>query len=843
MGRLSGASTTSQPTGTGGRISGGRLSRGTNTTLATGGASLRSTAGLESLAEERGVDVSRVPKQGEDPSEIFSGGVFMDTMDTLNALQYGVTGLLKGKSFSEGVRTRQSFSDKDSIGQYGIPGVVAGIAADIAVDPLTYLGGLGILKRAVVGTGKGISYLGKQLAKNSDVARIAGDEIGKRFIYRYGQDPIYKEMAERHFKNSNLSIQNVVELNKVWKKLDGNTQKAIAEARKTGKAFGAIKDPTVKAITKIDGLTDDMVKNVNDVFSEADRLALEFAKHGNLPPKLRAAYEANVGSYLRRAFLKYEDPSLLEKGKQFIAGSKPLRADSALFKSKKDLPDEVLEALGEIKEAGYPTAKSMAQLAKSVEDMKFFRSVADSPAFASKTAKEGFEQLPDTPRLGALRGMHVPKAIADDINEIVRPAKEGLEKALGKTVASFKYAKVIMNPATHIRNIMSNFILNSFEGMNPLDPRAQKAYAIAAKEVVRKGKWYKEAQKEGLGLNTFAAQEIRDLLVGPEISKLGRTTKESLNKLADIYQGEEEFAKMAQYIFQRQTKKLPPSEAWKVAERATFNYAQVTPFIRKIRESIFGYPFITFTYKATPQVVRTALTKPTRISNIGKIKEGIENLTNQEQLKEERAVEPEWIRNGFYLRLPGEDKYGRSKYLDLTYIMPFGDMVTGELFKRDIDQDTGFKTGPVRTATEKLAFVNMVVELAENQDFFGNKVFKESDPIEKQLGDIMLYLTRQFTPPLVGSTMPGGYRDDGGRKPSMFQRTADLESGGIERGGKQTRTKGQEVLRNVGLKINPFDVDTQTYYSDLNRRRALQTLLTEGGDLSAFEVLSESEEE
>ena len=114
------------------------------------------------------------------------------------------------------------------------------------------------------------------------------------------------------------------------------------------------------------------------------------------------------------------------------------------------------------------------------------------------------------------------------------------------------------------------------------------------------------------------------MMIGPDgqtlVKKFG---SDIVDKLSNIYQKEEEFAKLAQYIFQRK-KGLVAEEDWKVAERATFNYAQVTPFIRRLRESIFGYPFITFSYKVTPQVAKTLVTKPTRISNIGKIKTGIE---------------------------------------------------------------------------------------------------------------------------------------------------------------------------------------------------------------------------
>ena len=169
---------------------------------------------------------------------------------------------------------------------------------------------------------------------------------------------------------------------------------------------------------------------------------------------------------------------------------------------------------------------------------------------------------------------------------------------------------------------------------------------------------YKEAKQAGLAVEGFAAQEIKEFLNAPEVKKLGDKVNGAIKRLADMYQGEEEFAKMAQYIFQR-SKGLSPEDAVAVAEKATFNYAQVTPFIRRLRESIFGMPFITFSYKATPQIAKTIVEHPGKISRIGKIKETIENQTDQEERKAERANEPQWVRDGFYVKLPGKDEYGR----------------------------------------------------------------------------------------------------------------------------------------------------------------------------------------
>jgi len=779
---------------------------------------LRSVEGLRATAEQRGLtsQLNRIPAQGESPNQIYSGGFITDVFDTLNAVSYGVVGSLKGKGFKEGVKTRQSFSDKDALGEYGVPGFIAGIALDIATDPLTYINPFSTLAKVSKATGlsKPVAKAGK-LIKGSRV----GQFTGRQLVYRFGQDPIYKELAERNIKNIGVQNQAITKMFADIKDLSSVDQKIIAQARKSG---------------KLDSLSPELLAKAQPIFNRLDNLSKEAIAELNLPKHLQEAYEAGIGTYIKRLYRKYEAPEgVIDKAKSFF-NKKPARLETSLFKARKDIPEELRQAWGEIEEFGYPTAKAMLQLNTAVENARFFKATAK--AFGSDVFQEGLEQLPKTFRLGALAGKYVPKAIADDINEIVR-IPTGLERNLGKLVGSFKFAKVILNPATHARNVVSNIFLNNFEG---LSPARLDIYARAARELVRPGKWYKEAVEQGLGLNTFAAKEIRGLLDAPEISALGKTAgsiRKSMDKLADIYQREEEFAKMAQYIFQRTSKGLSPEEAWKVAERATFNYAQVTPFIRRLRESIFGFPFITFTYKATPQVVKTIATKPTKVSNIGKIKEGIENFTDQEELARERASEPDWVREGFYVKLPIKDKHGRSAYFDLTYILPFGDLVSGNFFERSVDRETGLSEGLPESALRKTAFPNMVKELVTNQDFYGNKIFLDSDSTDKQLLDIMNYITKTFAPPLLADQLPGGYRADGSRRQNVRERVSAINQAGEGQLGfseAQSRTLQQELLRAAGLKINPVDINIQETMQNSQQRKALETILEEGGVTRQF---------
>ena len=328
---------------------------------------LGTVEGLKRTAEQAGLGEKAekiLSTKGEKPKEIFSGGFVSDVFDVLNALQYGVTGLIKGKSFVEGVKTRQSFSDKDALGDFGLPGTIAGIALDIAVDPLTYIAPVSVFKK-VPGAVKAA-----QAAKEVFKATRVGKSLGSRLIYRFGQDPIYKAIDERRIKNIGVGVSNLLDIARPLTKLDATTQKAIAEARKLG---------------KLDELPKELLDIAKPVFDELDKLGKEAVDAGLLKKEI---YDENIGKYIARLYRTKEAPNITKIKIPVGAEKKPLRIDLSRFKKRTDIPEEVRIAMGEILEAGYPTAKALVQLKGAVENARFFGEV--SSKFAKDVIEEGF---------------------------------------------------------------------------------------------------------------------------------------------------------------------------------------------------------------------------------------------------------------------------------------------------------------------------------------------------------------------------------------------------------------------------------------------------------------------
>ena len=930
------------------------------------------TAILAALGKQK--DAKRLSEE-RNPEKRFSGGFLQDIFDVIGVPQSQIVGMIKGISAKEAYQERQSFRDvlPDTTG-----GKIAGTVGDILLDPLNLLG-IGLIGKAgkaeellkatnTVMKGKkitpGETVVGAIKKATSGVGETKylkpiKDFLGDKFSYLYGADPVFKEAARDFNISKGFQTQRVLELVRPLTKLGITDQRLIAAARKSGDVMS-------------------LPKKLQDVaqpaFRELDDLGRQAVDVGLLDEE---TYLENIGKYIPRLYRKHEIPD--DVAKQFLP-SKNLKVETARFKARKDIPDEVREAMGEITEAGYPTAKGLVQLSQSVETAKFFNWV--NANYATDLAREGFERLPGGSRLltmtgdrvsllrevgelspvrkkigsmigrklstvtklssevnrlekaglstalresgdtkmadlisglvykaspfegglkettakvlpatmklrgetsvknfverlitapdadiaklkklvatrenklgsildeirdmrgefetiatkakdlrtdlagikGAeLAGKYVPKPIASFINEAIRPPATGLEKIVSKSVGAFKFGKVILNPATHARNIMSNLFLNDFEG---LSPARLDIYGRALKQITTKGDMYKEARRAGLGLDTFASAELKDILEASELAgtKVGRATREALKRTAALYQKEEELAKMAQYIFQR-GKGLDPKEAYRVAERATFNYAEVTPFIRKVRQSAFGMPFITFTAKATPQVAKTLVSDPAKISKLDKIMRGVESLTPEDQLNADKKAQPEWMKNGLYLRLPGADKYGRGRFFDLSFILPFGDIISGNLFEGRTDRETGLPENLLTTVGRNSPLIDIISSLAKNQDFSGNPIYKPSDADGNQGKDILQYITKQVSPSLATNLLQLP-------RSVEFEKTV-AEQGGLPEFGGETRSITQELMRTlVGLKETPFRTSKQSAQREREQIKRLQKALRDAG--------------
>lgn len=153
-----------------------------------------------------------------------------------------------------------------------------------------------------------------------------------------------------------------------------------------------------------------------------------------------------------------------------------------------------------------------------------------------------------------------------------------------------------------------------------------------------------------------------------------------------------------------------------VAQQSIFNYNDVPHLINFVRE--WGvFPFITFPFKAIPQVARTLYSAPWRVLRYERLADGVNNMqvSSPYEIADEIDRLPQHMRDSMVVRLPWEDGQGRPQYIDMSYFMPWSTIQDFlEIGERDVG---GFRSPLMRPPA--MAFYDGVVN---NRDSLGRLI-------------------------------------------------------------------------------------------------------------------------
>ena len=222
--------------------------------------------------------------------------------------------------------------------------------------------------------------------------------------------------------------------------------------------------------------------------------------------------------------------------------------------------------------------------------------------------------------------------------------------------------------------------------MGDVNPADIKTYSRAAKELKNEGEYFKEATDWGLFDNTFYSAEIGklrdDLEDIRDVGKGKRWIRKAFSMPATMYEGNEKFFKLAVYTKAREAG-ATVDQAAKKAQKFLFDYSDIPPWVKHAKRWVS--PFLTFTYKAMPLFAEQAIKRPWKIAGLMGTIYAAEQMTmaqlglNKEDYKEKRKALPEWMQQtalGQYTQvlMPFADDFGNDLYLDLAYILPYGNL-------------------------------------------------------------------------------------------------------------------------------------------------------------------------
>lgn len=747
-------------------------------------------------------------RQTSDPGMKFMGGPwYQKIFDVLLSGQYAIAGLgrqaldMDDAGAIEGIKSRASWVDivqekfpyeaSEDWKQNFLPElkrVAPGVVGDIMLDPLWLLPPVKIAKMlglptiiSKVSKIKPLAWIGEKLAK-----------VKPLVVTRAGQPEDYVYLSQKTLRNIAAREERALNIGRPISGLTEAEQKRVAQLMKGGVSVSDIEKPFREA--------------AEPAIKEFQRLGKRAVQEGLLN---ETTFYDNFGRYMPRLYKSKEAP---EGTMRFFGDRKPIRINLDRFKKIKDIPDDIRAALGEIKTAGYPTAKGLAQLGQAIERAKFFRQTAQK--FSKTKPFKDWLQLPITKALGELSGKYISPAIYDDIQQWIRVASKG-EKAYRTGIGLWKYSKVIANPATHSRNMMSNVILADLGGLSPL---RVDIWGEALLDLKRKGKYFKELKKySNILTETFYAREIGDLLTAFEKSGGTNILMKGMNMLkwlmkkgGNLYQAEEQWSKMALYIAKRK-QGWEPLKAAKHAEKWLFNYREVPPFIDVLRGSRVGgwagaalsgtYPFITFSYKVAPRLLEIAWKDPVKLTKWMKMYRGVEQFVDEETIERQRELLPDYMREGMYLRLPFKDESGRDQYLDLNFILPWGDI--GEV---------------TRTIEPNHPFWKPIYSLILNKHPLGWDIVKPGMTKSESRKAVTDFLYKAMMPslsPEIPGVTKGGYG---------YEKIAASVRGEMDYSDKQRSIKAALLAAVIGIKTIPFDLEEAKERKESENERKIREI-------------------
>ncbi len=470
--------------------------------------------------------------------------------------------------------------------------------------------------------------------------------------------------------------------------------------------------------------------------------------------------------------------------------------------------------------AGYttdPEAKALAtELSKQLNELykQKHESLLSSKEFQKK--KNQFRQVPISAKYGRLSGMWINKRIYNDLFAGGSVSDNKYWQTAEKLHAYWKVAKVPLNPPTVMRNVFSNMVLQTLEGMNPLDVGKYNYQAVMMMiDFSRNGtktKAMRIGEKYGLGMETFTNQEMASITKDfknqfaedkgwkKNMWAVGKVISNATNYYGKI----EQIMKLAviQYHLDNGAEDWT---AFRKAQDTLFDYSLLNKGAKAFRKAPIGAPFLSFSLLAMRRLGQVTTTNPMRLLYwwafahlIWAATAGFEDV-DEEDLEKLHAALPEYLSNkpaAFMVPLVGRDANGRMQFIDLSYTHPFGGLweMTKSLGKGELDvfsEMIGMTGAPL---------TQMAIALSTGIDpFTKQKITNDEFTLREKLWDRTRFMWRQTMPSLVTGN---------GALYKMYEAGSDKVGTSKLNYGEAKHSMGQAALRILG--INVYGVDPST---------------------------------
>tara|TARA_R110002167_G_scaffold366372_1_gene595521 strand:+ start:458 stop:4783 length:4326 start_codon:yes stop_codon:yes gene_type:complete len=428
---------------------------------------------------------------------------------------------------------------------------------------------------------------------------------------------------------------------------------------------------------------------------------------------------------------------------------------------RRDYTKEERLDMGEIEDLSFAIAETGRLMSSDAATAKFFNQLSRNKNFTSDVAKKDFIEVDtktiagktNVKRYGKLAGKFVHKDVYNDITRMYKlkdaSSLEGAKDAFDTMQRTWKLSKTAWNPATHVNNTVSNFMLLDFAdtSVEMLVKAAKEMKAGDRSKLLELGKTYgifdvDVISRELKGTTTEIGGEvmkglgkianhdnIKDTVdYSNNIWKTLRKVKQAtLGKLEDAYQFEDQIFRMAVFM-DRLDKGFDVNKAAMEAKKWFIDYDINAPAINALRRT--ATPFLSYTYRVIPLLAEAAILRPHKfvkwaavgygLNEIGKElgggNEELERVTMRDELSKKLYNIP--FMPSRMIKLGWKSEAGDAQYLDVSRFVPGGDIFEqreGEGFQFPIIP-APFQPGgllvdiPLLVGTKKNPFTGQPVE-------------------------------------------------------------------------------------------------------------------------------------
>lgn len=430
------------------------------------------------------------------------------------------------------------------------------------------------------------------------------------------------------------------------------------------------------------------------------------------------------------------------------------------------------------------------------------------------------------------RSMRVLGALGE---KLVPGTGATVEQVYRGALSRWKAWHTVYNPVTHLNNTLSNLVMLQLAGYNNRDLlRAVNELRLGERSAV-----WREARDAGLFGTTWSDSLARDLEGGagtlgqlaeqmikePEngavaldalmrlkeawiesaaavkaangpwktslelaraaarpVGAAGRGALRPIRAAArasqHLYGLEDDLFKMAAFVAERR-RGTPVDQSVTQAERFFFDYLDLPSAVKFVRDFPIGSPFISYTWKAVPAVVRTVIENPEKalaavalleaVNYAGMLTEGMPadrywetmyGRTDDKGLEVpgEQGLLPQWdsgrvLWGGLNtVHIPGMPGY----MLSLANALPAGNPFAGESGNRALSLDIPGLKGYLGSDLLGSNPIRAVLDVGVlNEDWKGKQIYSPEAPTEEKIRRAVAYLYRAWAP--SNALTPGGW--------------------------------------------------------------------------------------